>query len=87
MTSTLVVFSSSTTANRLKRLAASEQLHGVGLMQAPGAISRNGCTYALRCPADVLPALLALAERYNIKHGFVYRELTDYEGRKFYQQI
>lgn len=87
MTSALVVFSSSTTANRLKRLAASENLRGVGLMQAPGAISRNGCNYALRCPAEILPTLLALAEKYGIRHGLVYRELTDYEGRKFYQQM
>lgn len=87
MLSVLVVFSSSTTTNRLKRLAFAEGLRGVGLTQAPRAISQSGCSYALRCPADTLPALLALADRYQIKHGHVYRELIDKEGRKLYQQI
>lgn len=87
MTFALVVFSSSTTASRLKRLAALEQLQGVSLTQSPKAISQNGCAYALRCPVHLLPALLALADRYQVKHGFVYKELTDEAGRKMYQQI
>ena len=86
MTSAIVVFSSSTTANRLKRLASAEQLRGVGLIQAPRALSQNGCTYALRFPAEVLTPLLSLAERYQVNHGQVYLELLDKEGRKFYRQ-
>ncbi len=83
----LVVFSSSTTASRLKRLASANSLRGVTLSQSPGLLSRNGCAYALRCPMDVLPALLSLADRYQVKHGHVYKELTDEAGRKMYQQI
>lgn len=87
MTFALVVFSSSTTASRLKRLAVANQLLGVSLTQSPRAISQNGCAYALRCPIQVLPALRALAGHYQVKHGFVYKELTDAAGRKMYQQI
>ncbi|MBR7164292.1 MAG: DUF3343 domain-containing protein [Clostridia bacterium] len=87
MTLALVVFSSSTTASRLKRLASLEGLRGVTLTQSPRAVSQNGCAYALRCPLDVLPALLALSDRYHVKHGHVYKELTDEVGRKMYRQI
>lgn len=83
----LVVFSSSTTASRLKRLASLNQLRGVTLTQSPRAVSQNGCAYALRCPIDSLPTLLELADRYHVKHGHVYRELTDEAGRKLYHQI
>ena len=87
MTLALVVFSSSTSASRLKRLANANGIQNVTLSQSPAAVSQSGCAYALRCPADVLPALLSLADRYQVKHGHVYRELTDETGRKLYQQI
>ena len=85
--SALVVFSSSTTASRLKRLAVSRGLKGVTMTQSPRALSQNGCTYALRCPFDVLPTLLELADVYHVKHGHVYKEMIDKEGRKLYQEM
>ncbi|MGN1059435.1 MAG: putative Se/S carrier-like protein [Clostridia bacterium] len=87
MEAALIAFSSSTTANRLKKLAAREQLHGVTMIQTPKAISQNGCTYSIKCPMGTLSALLQLSEAYQIKHGHIYKESTDEEGRKFYQKI
>lgn len=83
----LITFSSSTTANRLKRLAAGEQLRNVTLTQTPRAISLNGCTYSVKCPLNSLSALMQLAEHYHIKHGYIYRESLDAAGRKFYQKL
>ncbi len=87
MQTALVVFSSSTMASRLKKLALQAGLRGVLMTQSPKAVSQNGCTYALRCSDEVLPALLQLADEYHVKHGHVYREMTDREGRKTYQQL
>ncbi|MBE7048407.1 MAG: DUF3343 domain-containing protein [Ruminococcaceae bacterium] len=85
METALIAFSSSTTANRLKKLAVQEQIRGVTMIQTPKAISQNGCTYSLRCPMGTLKPLLQLAEAYHIKHGHVYRENTDGNGRRFYE--
>ena len=87
MQTAIIVFSSSTTASRLKRLASSARLGEVSLTQAPKAVSLNGCTYALKVSSDTLPALLELAAKYQIQHGAVYREAKDREGRKIYQPL
>lgn len=82
-----IVFSSSTSAGRLKKLALARQLRGVRMLQTPRVISQNGCTYALFCGMDVLPQLLSLAREYKIRHGKVYKELTDEEGKRFFQEM
>ncbi len=87
MQTAIIVFSSSTTASRLKRLATSARLGDVSLTQAPKAVSQNGCTYGLKAPIDTLPALLDLAAKYQINHGKIYRETKDREGRKIYYPL
>ncbi len=87
METALIAFSSSTSANRLKKLATKEQISPLSLTQTPKSISQNGCTYSIKCSMHVLPALLQLAENYHIKHGNVYREMIDGGGRRFYQKL
>lgn len=87
MGTALIAFSSSTSANRLKRLAARANLHSVSLMQTPKSISQNSCTYSLRFDMDLLSPMLALADQNQISHGQVYRETTDQTGRKSYQKM
>lgn len=87
METAFIVFSSSTTASRLKKLAAQEQIRDVAITQSPKAISQNGCTYSVKCGIKTLPALLALAKRYHLSHGHVYREIIDIQGRKTYQKL
>ena len=87
MDAALITFSSSTSANRLKKLALKEQLYNINLMQTPRAISQNGCTYSIKCPLNQLSDLLQLADHYHVAHGYVYRETRDVEGRKFYQKL
>ncbi len=87
MQTALIVFSSSTTASRLKRLAHSAQAGDVSLTQSPKSVSQNGCTYALRVPMEQLSDVLELANRYDIKHGKVYREARDREGRSIYYEL
>lgn len=87
MGTALIAFSSSTSANRLKRLAARKRLQGVILTQTPKSISQNGCTYSLRFDMDLLSPMLALADQNHVGHGQVYRETTDQTGRKSYQKL
>ncbi len=87
METALIAFSSSTSANRLKRLAQEAGIGGVTLGQTPRAISENGCTYSLRAPLGALDRLLSISAEYHITHGRVYRETTDEFGRKFYQRV
>ncbi len=87
METALIAFSSSTTANRLRKLAVSEGFSNVTIQQTPKSISHNGCTYSVKCSMHVLSALLNLADAYGIQHGNVYREVTDETGRKFYHKL
>ncbi len=83
----LIAFSSSTMANRLKKLAANEGIYPVTMIQTPKIISQNGCTYSLKCDMNALHELLHLADHYGIKHGFVYREFVGVDGRKSYTKL
>lgn len=82
-----IVFSSSTSANRLKRLAAREQIRHAVIVQAPTALSVRGCTYAIKTDLKTLPLLTALANDYGISYSAVYHELTDRRGRKAYHKL
>ncbi|MBR6729189.1 MAG: DUF3343 domain-containing protein [Clostridia bacterium] len=82
-----IVFASSTSAGRLKKLAFKNGLQQVKLLQTPKEISQNGCTYALYCSGETLPALLALAQEYKIRYGHVYRESGGREGSRQFQRL
>jgi len=82
-----IVFASSTTAGRLKRLAQSAGLTAVKIAQAPKTISQNGCTYALTCPASVLPEVLELATTYGINHGYIYKEQIRPNGERYFERL
>lgn len=81
----LMLFSSSTTANRLKRLAFRSNLREVSMIQTPKLISQNGCTYSLRCPVSTISELRQLADEYGLKYSKVYRELVGPNGIKSYE--
>lgn len=81
----LMVFSSSTTASRLKRLAFRAQLRDVNLMQTPKIISKNGCTYSVRCKVSELAALKSMADEYGLRYLKIYREITGTNGTKSYE--
>lgn len=81
----LMVFSSSTTASRLKRLAFRSQMRSVSMLQTPKAISENGCTYSIRCSAGELTDLKRLADEYGLRYLKIYRELTGASGTKSYE--
>lgn len=81
----LIVFSSSTTANRLKKLAFKNQIKGVSIVQTPKAISKDGCTYSLRCSAGQVSELTALADEYGIRYNKIYREYLGMDGLKSYE--
>ena len=81
----LMVFSSSTTASRLKRLAFRAQLRDIGLIQTPKIISKNGCTYSIRCRVSELAALKNMADEYGLRYLKIYREITGAGGVKSYE--
>ncbi len=81
----LMVFSSSTTASRLKRLAFRAQLRDVNLIQTPKIISKNGCTYSVRCKVSELAALKSMADEYGLRYLKIYREITGTNGTKSYE--
>lgn len=80
----LMVFSSSTTASRLKRLAFRSGLKEVGIVQTPKIISENGCTHSVRTRVSSLPELKRLADEYGLKYLKIYREFIGTDGRKSY---
>ena len=82
----LLIFSSSTTAGRLKRIAAKSGYAPVNLVQTPKSISENGCSYALKVSGAHLSALKALAEEYGLKVNGIYRELMGTDGLKSYER-
>ncbi len=82
----LFIFSSSTTAGRLKRLASKNGYGPVGLVQTPKRISENGCSYALKVSGAQMSALRGLAEEYGLKINGIYREIMGVDGSKSYEQ-
>lgn len=87
MGSVYLVFSSSTTAGRLKKLAGQEGIPGVGLVQTPKAISHNGCTYSIRCAPAQLSRLQGLAAENGIRYNKIYREIVGPRGMKTYEAL
>jgi len=82
-----IVFPSSTSAGRLKKLANINRISGIRMLQTPRDISQNGCTYALLYTGDNIDWLLQLAAEYDIRHGNVYRELSSAHGKREFEQI
>ena len=82
----LLIFSSSTTAGRLKRIAAKSGYAPVNLVQTPRMISENGCSYALKVSGSHLSAVKALAEEYGLRINSIYRELVGTDGTKSYER-
>lgn len=83
----LIVFSSSTTASRLKRMAFRDGIKDVGMIQTPKIISVNGCTYSVRARVSDLEQLRQTAEEYGLKYIRIYREIIGTDGQKSYEQI
>lgn len=83
----LMVFSSSTTASRLKRTALRNGIMDVGIVQTPKTISANGCTYSVRVKFSDLSALKHLAQEYGLQTAGVYRETMGIDGRKSYEMM
>lgn len=81
----LIVFSSSTTATRLKRLASRGGINSVSVIQTPKSVSQNGCSYSVRCPNSTLSLLKSLADEYGLNYTKIYRELVGASGIKSYE--
>ena len=86
MGNVLMVFSSSTTASRLKKLAFRNGINGLSIIQTPKVISKDGCTYSIKCDSEQLSFLKKLAEEYGIKYNNVFREFLDAKGNKMYDR-
>ena len=81
----IIVFSSSTAASRLKRLASRAGISSVGVVQTPKSVSQNGCSYSLKCPTGALSVLKSLADEYELNYTNIYRELISPNGTKSYE--
>lgn len=83
----LMVFSSSTTASRLKRTATRNGMTDVDIVQTPKMISMNGCSYSVRTKLSNLSALKQLAQEYGLQSAGIYRETIGIDGRKSYEMM
>ncbi len=81
----IIVFSSSTTASRLKRLATRGGINSVSVIQTPKSVSENGCSYSVRCPNSIISVLKSLADEYGLNYTKIYRELIGASGVKSYE--
>ncbi len=81
----LMVFSSSTTASRLKRTALRNGMRDINIIQTPKIISVNGCTYSVRVRVSELAELRRIADEYGLKYLKVYREIIGADGQKSYE--
>ena len=81
----IIVFSSSTAASRLKRLASRGGINSVSVIQTPKSVSENGCSYSVRCPNGMLSVLKSLADEYGLNYTKIYRELIGASGLKSYE--
>lgn len=82
----LIVFSSSTMANRIRKLAMQEGLRDLRVIQTPKSLSA-GCSYALRCPASSIDAVRAVADEYGADARRVYAEYQGEGGIRTYEAL
>lgn len=86
MDDVFLIFSSSTTANRIRKLAAREGIRGLRVAQTPKVLSA-GCSYCLRCPAASLEAVCGIAEEYGASTDRRFREVIGEDGKKTYEMV
>ena len=87
MQTALIVFSSSVSGSRLKKLTFNANFKDVRITQTPSSIKTAGCSYALRVNTRDLKDILAIAHRYNIHYSAVYKEDYDVSGTPVYTRI
>ncbi len=73
MSQIIVLYSSATTANRLKNALSREGV-SASVMQTPKGLSKGGCSYCLRIGQSALPRLRELTHKMDVKIKAVYME-------------
>lgn len=72
----LVLLSSSTSVQRMKKILAQEHIAAT-MVQTPKSLSSGGCGYSLRLHDEHYEAALRAAERLRIRIKAVYEELEE----------
>ncbi|MCG8502949.1 MAG: DUF3343 domain-containing protein [Firmicutes bacterium] len=81
----LVIYSSITLANRVKRRVAKDGSY-VGIIHTPKCISKGGCSYAIRCKKHKLADVKKVSAALKITIRGIYREINE-DGNKVYYEV
>ena len=81
----VVVYSSTTTTNRAKKIAESK-IPSLRVFQLPTNIGLKGCNYSLRCEYSALELLRSISTQYDLKIKAVFRESMK-DGKKVYDRL
>lgn len=79
MNRVLAVYSSVTTASRLKRLLEREGFTA-DIIQVPRCLSVNGCTHGIRIDRMAIPRLLELTEALQVRVKGIYEQANTQDG-------
>ena|GEM_PF-1356853 len=80
----IIVYSSTTTTNRAKRLSE-KNVHSLRVFQLPSSVGIKGCNYSLRCEYQELALLKSISEEYSLNIKAIFKETTE-NGSKVYVQ-
>lgn len=78
----LVLLSSSTSAQRLKKFLATEHI-SASMVQTPKALSSGGCGYSLRLNGNHYEAVLRAAEKLHLRIKAIYDEVGEPSARQY----
>ena len=80
----IIVYSSTTTTNRAKRLSE-KKVKSLRVFQLPSAVGIKGCNYSLRCEYHELDILKNISNEYKLNIKAIFKETTE-NGSKVYLQ-
>ena len=81
----LCIYSSVTLATRVRKQLSKDGEY-VGMLHTPKAISKGGCSYALRFKKNKLAAAKKVSEQLGIKIKGIYREVLEDDCR-YYEEV
>lgn len=85
MQSCFITFMSQTKAHQLKKLAHKNGLFSQ-VVQTPKEISREGCSYSIKCDRRNLGELISLSKKNKISYSRIFLAFFDPSGEQYFDE-
>ena len=81
-----ITFMSQTKANQLRKLAHKSGLFAQ-VVQTPRQISREGCSYSIKCDRKDLSVLISLSQKNKVSYSRIFLVFFDPSGERYFEEF